>query len=138
MVIKEKIYELFDYIDNHALEEGNRLKKHLDYVDSEWNKLYSKKNDDSDRTLLALPMIDLTLKIKKFEMAKKWIDIYLDHESSEDEISLYNGKLEFEKLNYQKAHSLFKKSFELSNGRMMEGEGIYLDFYLNPEKYMND
>jgi len=138
MNINEHIFELFDYIDENSDSENNALIGHLEYVDKAWNALPEPKLDDPDRTLLALPMMDLSLKVKKFEIAKKWIEIYLYEETDQGAIALYYGKLEFEKGNYNEAHDLFSKAFKLSNGRMMEGEGEYLELYLNPEKYMDN
>lgn len=135
MSTNESIFELYDYIDENSLEEGSALKEHLVYVDKEWEKLPDDKLKDGDRTLLALPMIDLTLKSKEFALAKKWIDIYLYDENDRDHIALYEGKLEFEKGNFKQAYSLFEEAFKLSSGRMMEGKGVYQDFYLHPEKY---
>ncbi|MCF6348439.1 MAG: hypothetical protein L3J20_09095 [Flavobacteriaceae bacterium] len=136
MNVNEKIFELFDYIDENSLEEGESLLKHLTYVNSEWDVLPEIKMEDVDRTLLAILMIDLFMKVKDFDNMKKWIEVYLYDEQYQEQISFYNGKLEFEMGNYDKAYALFDEAFKLTNGRMLEGKGVYLDFYKNPEKYI--
>jgi len=136
MNINEKIFELFDYIDENSLEEGENLLKHLIYVNREWDALSEIKMNDVDRTLLAILMIDLFMKVKDFDNMKKWIEVYLYDEQYQEQISFYNGKLEFEMGNYDKAYALFDEAFKLTNGRMLEGKGVYLDFYKNPEKYI--
>lgn len=136
MNINEKIFELFDYIDEYSLEDDEVLKKHLDYVDLEWGKLPDSKLDDTDRTLLADTMIDCYLRVKKFVEARNWIDIYLYGESFPEEVAFHNGRLEFEKGNFKEAYDLFDKAYKLSKGRMMQGKGKYQEFYLDPEKHI--
>ena len=93
MDINENIFELFDYIDEYSELEGSDLAKHLDYVNTKWDALPDSKLEDPDRTLLALLVIDLFIKLKDFENAEKWIKVYLHDEVYPEQISFYNGML---------------------------------------------
>lgn len=99
MDVNEKIFELFDLIDQSSLEDDDTLSKELSNVDAEWDKIPAAKMEDSDRTLLAMAMMDFSIKVKKFDLAKKWTDVYLYKESHQETIELYTGQLDFMKAN---------------------------------------
>ncbi|WP_055446371.1 tetratricopeptide repeat protein [Lacinutrix mariniflava] len=136
MNINEKIFELYDYIDEHSLDDNKELEKHLNFVNIEWDKLPDSKLDDSDRTLLADTMIECLFKTKNYQLAENWVNIYLDNKSFPEEVAFHYGRLEFEKENFEKALKLFKEAYKASKGRIIEGKGKYKDFFLHPEKYI--
>lgn len=118
MDVNEKIFELFDLIDQSSDEDQDVLSGELTNVDAEWDNLPAAKMEDSDRTLLAMAMMDSSIKVKKFDLAKKWTDIYLYKESHQEMIELYLGQLDFYQENYKNAYERFKTACDLSNGRV--------------------
>jgi hypothetical protein len=136
MDVNKKIFELFDLIDESSLEDDNVLSEELTNVDAEWDNLPAAKMEDSDRTLLAMAMMDSSIKVKKFDLAKKWTDIYLYKESHQEMIELYLGQLDFYQENYKNAYERFKTASDLSNGRVLNERPEFLDLLKNPDKYI--
>jgi hypothetical protein len=136
MDVNKKIFELFDLIDESSLEDENVLSEELTNVDAEWDNLPAAKMEDSDRTLLAMAMMDSSIKVKKFDLAKKWTDIYLYKESHQEMIELYLGQLDFYQENYKNAYERFKTASDLSNGRVLNERPEFLDLLKNPDKYI--
>lgn len=136
MSINETIFELYDHIDEYSLENDEKLSKELDYVNNSWDKLPEEKIEDTDRTLLAMSMMDLSLKVKNYNLAKKWTDIYLYKENNQEISDLYNGQLAFYQQKYDIAYKLFKSAFDLSNGRIFSERKEFLDLIKNPDKYI--
>jgi tetratricopeptide (TPR) repeat protein len=139
MDINAKIFELVDYLDKNLLNEDHYLlKKAIEYINTEWDKMPNEKMDDSDNTLLALVAIDICFKIKDFESAKKWIDIYLYEEEYRPTICFHLGELDFHKGNFKEAYELFKEAQILSKNRELQGREKYLDLVKNPNKYFTN
>jgi hypothetical protein len=136
MDVNKKIFELFDLIDESSLEDDNVLSEELTNVDAEWDNLPAAKMEDSDRTLLAMAMMDSSIKVKKFDLAKKWTDIYLYKESHQEMIELYLGQLDFYQEKYKNAYERFKTASDLSNGRVFNERPEFLDLLKNPDKYI--
>jgi hypothetical protein len=136
MNINETIFELFDHIDENSLESDAKLSKELDYVNNIWDNLPEEKIEDTDRTLLAMSMMDLSLKVKNYDLAKKWTDIYLYKEKNQEISDLYNGQLAFYQQKYDVAYHLLKNAFDLTNGRIFSERKDLLDIIVNPDRYI--
>ncbi|MBS9775037.1 MAG: tetratricopeptide repeat protein [Tenacibaculum sp.] len=134
--INRKIFELVDCVGAIEKEDKIKQKKEIEYVNKVWDSLPSEKMQDTDRTLLALVMIDICLEINDFDTTEKWIEIYLHKQTYKPTINYHWGVLAFHKGDYQKAYDLFKEAQELSNNRELDEDPKYLDFYQNPEKYI--
>jgi hypothetical protein len=138
MDINEKIFELFDLIDQSSLDDDNILITELTSVDAEWDRLPAAKMEDLDRTLLAMAMMDSSIKVKRFDLAKKWTEIYLYKESHQEMIELYLGQLDFYQGNYKSAYERFKNAADLSNGRVFDERPEFSDLLINPDKYIKN
>lgn len=80
--------------------------------------------------------------IEDYNSSKKWLDEMIKNNDklnlSEGEVQHFEGKYYFEVGDYQKAQDKFKYVVNEAGFRYFEDEDTkYLDFYRNPEKYIN-
>lgn len=109
-----------------------------------WNTIPEPKERWEESFRLSKLLITFYIKHHvDFDKAKIWLEklSWLDgiQQQHPGEVPLMEGKLFFEQKNFTEAHKSFDKAFADSEGHCFgSGDEKYLEFYNNPNKFIED
>ncbi|NDV66667.1 hypothetical protein [Bacteroides sp. 224] len=142
-VLDDKIQEEIFRLENLAYErfQENKIDEYFKLSEEAWSLYPEPKNNWNEAYNSAMYIVNVCFSIKDYDRAKKWlnemINVNNNLHQSDEELAHYIGKYHFDTGNYEEALMRFKEVVQEAGFRYFEDEDPkYLDFYRNPEKYM--
>lgn len=130
---QNKIEELIS--ESSSIYNSGDLLKSIQLLSEAWEELPQNKFDFDDSYHISRYIINLSLEMKDFDTAKKWILLYEKSDLERPDIGereFLKGKVAYESGDILNALELFKIADKKSEGRCFEGENLkYHNFLKN-------
>ncbi|MBS7566737.1 hypothetical protein KHS38_20195 [Mucilaginibacter sp. Bleaf8] len=148
MASKELTADIQEIINNYGIKarecfQNKDFEGFAKWQLEKWNAIPEPKEAWEESYRIAKLFIVFYIKhAVDFDQANVWLQklAWLDEKQQQHpgELALMRGKMLFEKKEFAGAHESFSVAYRESKGHCFgTGDEVYLDFYRNPDKYMN-